>query len=134
VEAQRSVRGQGETILVVEDNAELRAAMAAGLEQMNYRVLEAGDGSEALAILERHAGEVSLVLSDLVMPEMGGQALFHAMRQRGLTLPMVMLSGHPMESELRSLREQGLAGWMLKPPNTAQLSQLLARALREAAE
>lgn len=70
-----------------------------------------------------------MVLSDLVMPEMGGQALFQAMRRRGLSLPVVMLTGHPMENELQSLQAQGLAGWMLKPPEMEQLSRLLARLL-----
>jgi CheY-like chemotaxis protein len=65
---------------------------------------------------------------------MGGQALFHAMRQRGLTLPVVMLSGHPMESELKDLQAQGLAGWMLKPPSPEQLAQVVARALRKESE
>jgi DNA-binding NtrC family response regulator len=70
-----------------------------------------------------------LVVSDLVMPEMGGQALFHALRQRGLTLPVVMMSGHPMENEMASLQAQGLAGWLQKPPDIEQLAQLLAQAL-----
>lgn len=70
-----------------------------------------------------------LVLSDLVMPNMGGQALFHALRRRGLPLPVVMLSGHPMETELEHLRAQGLAGWLRKPPDMARLSHMLARAL-----
>jgi DNA-binding NtrC family response regulator len=78
--------------------------------------------------LEEHT-EVALVVSDLVMPEMGGQALFHALRERGLTLPVVMMSGHPMESEMASLQAQGLAGWLLKPPSIEQLAQLLARTL-----
>ena len=134
IETRTVVQGQGETILVVEDNADLRKALAMSVELLNYRVLAAADGLEALDTLEQHAGEVSLVLSDLVMPEMGGAALFHAMRQRGLTLPMVLLSGHPREKEMESLRELGLAGWMLKPPNMAKLSQLFARALREAAD
>jgi CheY-like chemotaxis protein len=128
------VRGQGETVLVVEDEATLRGALADILELLNYQVLEAANGHEALDILERHAKEVALVLSDLVMPGMGGPALFHALRQRGLTLPVVMLSGHPMEDELENLQSQGLAGWMLKPPNVEQLSQLLARALEEKPE
>jgi PAS domain S-box-containing protein len=129
LETPTYVQGQGETILVVEDNVALRKALAATLEALNYRVLEAADGREALDILEQRAEEVSLVLSDLVMPEMGGQALFHAMRQRGPNLPVVMLSGHPLESELEDLQTQGLAGWMLKPPDLEQLAQLLARAL-----
>jgi CheY-like chemotaxis protein len=69
------------------------------------------------------------VLSDLVMPEMGGQALFHALRKRGLILPEVMLSGHPMETELEHLRAQGLAGWLRKPPDVVRLSRMLPRAL-----
>ncbi len=72
---------------------------------------------------------IALILSDLVMPEMGGQALFHAIQQRGLTLPMVMLSGHSMENELQALQVQGLAGWLRKPPDMAQLSWTLAQAL-----
>ncbi len=123
--------GQGETLLVVEDEIAVREALVEGLQTMNYRTLEAGDGQEALEILERHGDQVALVLSDLIMPGMGGQALFHAIRQRGLTLPVLMLSGHPAENELKELQEQGLAGWMLKPMNMEQLAQLLARALEK---
>jgi len=129
IERQAAIRGQGETVLVVEDNAALRGALVDILELLNYRALQAANGREALAVLERRADEIALVLSDLVMPEMGGQALFHAMRQRGLTLPVVILSGHPMERELEALQAQGLAGWILKPLDEEQLGQLLARAL-----
>ena len=129
IERQASIRGQGETVLVVEDNAALRGALVDILELLNYRALQAANGREALAVLEQRADEIALVLSDLVMPEMGGQALFHAMRQRGLTLPVVILSGHPMERELEALQAQGLAGWILKPLDEEQLGQLLARAL-----
>ncbi|MCP4537176.1 MAG: response regulator [Chloroflexi bacterium] len=125
------VQGQGETILMVEDNVALRQALVGTLEQLNYQVLEAANGREALDMLEVRAGEISLVLSDLVMPEMGGRALFHTMQQRGLTLPVVMLSGHPMENELEDLQSQGLAGWMLKPPDMERLSRMLVRVLKD---
>jgi two-component system cell cycle sensor histidine kinase/response regulator CckA len=121
--------GQGETILVVEDNRTLQKVLMDSIESLNYRVLTAANGQQALALLEEHE-EVALVVSDLVMPEMGGQALFHALRERGLDLPVVMLSGHPMESELVNLKAQGLAGWLLKPPSLFQLAQLLSRVLR----
>jgi PAS domain S-box-containing protein len=129
LETQAFVQGQGEIILVVEDNAALRKALADTLELLNYRVLEAANGREALNVLEQRASKIALVLSDLVMPEMGGQALFYAMRQRGLILPLVMLTGHPMKSELESLQRQGLAGWLIKPPDPEQLAQLLAKVL-----
>ncbi|MBN1876587.1 MAG: PocR ligand-binding domain-containing protein [Anaerolineae bacterium] len=128
---QALVQGQGETILVVEDNATLRQALMDNLSLLNYRVREAANGREALKILQQSAGEIALVVSDLVMPEMGGQALFYTMRQLGLTSPLVLLSGHPMENELRSLQAQGLAGWMFKPLDMEQLSHLLAQLLSD---
>jgi signal transduction histidine kinase/ActR/RegA family two-component response regulator len=129
-EAEILCQGQGETILVVEDNGALQKALVASVESLNYRVLAADNGEEALAVLEEHP-EVALVASDLMMPKMGGEALFHALRERGLTLPVVMLSGHPVESEMANLQAQGLAGWLLKPPGIGQLAQLLARALKQ---
>ena len=123
------VQGQGETILVVEDNTSLRLALVEILKTLNYRTLEAVNGREALAILEQQAGEIDLVLSDLVMPEMGGQALLQAMRARGSTLPLVVLSGHPLTNEMQAMQELGLAGWLLKPPGIEELAALLARAL-----
>ncbi|MBN1316120.1 MAG: PAS domain S-box protein [Anaerolineales bacterium] len=133
LEAERQVlvQGHGETILLVEDNVTLRNALSDILKSLNYRVLKVANGREALELLESRAGEIALVLSDLVMPEMGGQALFHAIKERGLTVPVVVLSGHPMESELAGLMSKGLAGWMLKPPNQEQLAELLARVLSD---
>jgi signal transduction histidine kinase/ActR/RegA family two-component response regulator len=125
-------QGQGETILVVEDNASLRATLVDTLALLNYKTLTASNGRQALAVLEAQGSEIALVLSDLLMPEMGGEALYHALRQRGWTLPVVLLSGHPMEVELQALQAQGVAGWLLKPLETAQLAALLARALHAA--
>ncbi len=123
------VNGKGETLLVVEDNITLRRALVECLASLEYEILEAGNGHEALDILAQRAADISLVLSDLVMPEMGGQGLFYAMQKRAMSIPVVVLSGHPMEKELEKLQSQGLSGWMLKPPNMEQLSQLLARVL-----
>ncbi|MBN2394126.1 MAG: PAS domain S-box protein, partial [Anaerolineae bacterium] len=131
LETQAVVSGRGETLLVVEDDATLRQALVDALGSLNYQVLEAANGQEALDTLQQSAREIALVISDLVMPEMGGQALFHAMRQRNLTLPVIMLSGHPMEQELQSLQAEGLAGWLLKPPDIEQLSHLLAQVLKK---
>ncbi len=125
------LQGQGETLLVVEDNPAMCAALVEALCGLNYRVLEAANGHAALALLESHADEVVLVLSDMVMPEMGGLAMLHVMRQRGLRIPVVMLSGHPLENELHDLQPQGVAVWMLKPPDLANLAQVLRRILQE---
>jgi CheY-like chemotaxis protein len=129
----------------VEDNEILREALASTLELLNYQVLTAADGREALAILEQSLENLStgsepggdaaqgqgiaLVLSDLVMPEMGGKALLQALRERGLTVPFMILSGHPLEADLQTLQTQGLAGWLLKPTGMEELAAAVAFAL-----
>jgi signal transduction histidine kinase/ActR/RegA family two-component response regulator len=125
------IQGHGETILLVEDNAAAREALVHSLETLNYQVLEAANGREALAVLDHHADEIGLILSDVVMPEMGGIALFHTLKQRELPVPVVLLTGHLVEGELQMLRAQGLGAWLRKPPSLEKLAEVIARALRE---
>jgi two-component system cell cycle sensor histidine kinase/response regulator CckA len=121
--------GQGETILVVEDNAVVQKALADSLELLNYQVRKASNGQEALAVLEQRKGEIALVLSDVVMPRMSGIALLHAMRERGLVVRVVMLTGHPLKKEMERLRAHGMTDWLPKPPQLEQLAEVVARAL-----
>jgi two-component system cell cycle sensor histidine kinase/response regulator CckA len=95
-------------------------------------VLEVSNGEETLETLEQRRGEVSLVLSDVVMPRMSGTTLLHALRERGLVVPVVMLTGHPIEREMEQLRAHGMADWLPKPPQLEQLAEVLARALGRA--
>ncbi len=131
VRAYPLVQGHGERVLIVEDNATTRQALVESLAVLGYQVLTAQNGREALEVLTLHAGEIRLVLSDLVMPEMGGEALFHALRRRQEPVKMVILTGHLVDGGLRQLEALGLAGWMFKPPDLMQLGELLARVLAD---
>jgi two-component system cell cycle sensor histidine kinase/response regulator CckA len=126
---QPLVKGRGEIILVVEDNATTREALVESLELLNYGVLEATNGQEALMMLEQYDEKIALVLSDVVMPELGGIALLRTLRERGLSVPVVMLTGHPLEREMEDLRTRGMTDWLPKPPRLRQLSDVVARAL-----
>ena len=86
-------RGGSETILVVEDDDQLRRSAKRVLEEAGYQVLTAADGLEALEAL-RHATGASLVLSDLVMPRLGGRGLYDAARREGFTVPFMFASGY----------------------------------------
>jgi two-component system cell cycle sensor histidine kinase/response regulator CckA len=136
------VKGHGETILVVEDNATARRALVESLEQLNYQVLEAANGQDALDILERHASaaghdvaQIALVVSDVVMPEMSGIALLRSMKDRGLIVGVLLLTGHPLERELEDLRAQRAASllidWLPKPPSLEQLAAVVARGVKK---
>ncbi len=122
-------QGRGEMILVVEDDDTTRRAMVEILEMLNYRVLEAANGQEALEVFDRHSGEIALVLSDLVMPEMGGRTLFQALRQRDVSVKIVVLTGHPLGEEMEGLRAQGVVDWVQKPFSLEELADVVARAL-----
>ncbi|MCB8945319.1 MAG: PAS domain S-box protein [Ardenticatenaceae bacterium] len=117
--------GQQQTVLLVEDNVVARQALVDTLEFLNYRVLEVANGRNALTLLTEAEHEVDLILSDVVMPELGGMALFQAVRQRGLAVPMVLMTGHPLGEELEGMQAAGLAGWLPKPPNIETLARLL---------
>jgi two-component system cell cycle sensor histidine kinase/response regulator CckA len=128
------IRGHGETILVVEDDAAIRSALSASLELLNYRVLAARNGVEALALWDTNRAVIGLVLSDVVMPEMGGIALFHALQQRDPAVKVMLLTGHMLEQhledQLKMLKARGLAEWMQKPPALTKLAETIAAILR----
>jgi len=123
-------RGHGERVLLVEDNDAVRRALAASLQMVGYRVVEASDGAQALAMLEERRDEVDVILSDAVMPEMGGVALARTVRDRGWAIPVIIVSGHPQGSDLSDLEGLGVASWLTKPPEIDALAQALCLALR----
>src|SRR6266516_1074733 len=86
-------RGGSETVLVVEDDHQLRRSAKRILEEAGYQVVTAADGLEALEALRQTAG-VRLVFSDLVMPRLGGRALYDAARREGVTVPFLFASGY----------------------------------------
>ncbi len=128
------VRGTGETLLVVEDNSATRQALVDSLEMLNYQILVARNGREALPIWESSQDKVALILSDVVMPEMGGLEMFHVLRQRGNRVPMILLTGHPIQEDLEGLGPLGLAGLLFKPVTLEQLSEAVSLALHRAPE
>jgi len=87
------VRGS-ETILLVEDNEQVLATTREILEQLGYTVLVSGNGADALSILADHEGPIHLLLTDVVMPEMNGRALFARAAERHPGMKAVYMSGY----------------------------------------
>jgi CheY-like chemotaxis protein len=86
-------RGHGEVVLLVEDSESLREATQGILESLGYRVLTAATGLEALAVYEADGG-VDLVITDLVMPEMGGQELVRELLRSDPTVKALGVTGY----------------------------------------
>ncbi len=122
-------RGQGERILLIEDEKMTRQALVDTLTLINYRVVALTNGQEALNYLDNHLSEVDLILSDVIMPEVGGIALLKTLRQKGIQLPVILMTGHALNPEAENLQSYGLSGWLLKPPRVRRLAQMIANAL-----
>jgi two-component system cell cycle sensor histidine kinase/response regulator CckA len=105
--------GQG-TILLVEDEKDLRSLNARGLSSRGYTVLQAGNGVEAIDVLEHHEGEIDLVVSDVVMPEMDGPALLKELRRRKPELKIIFVSGYAEEAFANN-EPQGQHAFLAKP-------------------
>jgi CheY-like chemotaxis protein len=113
------------TVLLVEDERVVRDLARRTLARAGYRVLEASDGEEALEVSRRHPGPIDLVVSDVVMPRMGGRALVARLLAERPGLRVLFMSGYP--NDAGDLREvTGAAGNFLQKPFAP--SQLLARA------
>jgi len=118
--ANPDLTGRG-TILLVEDEEGLRALNARGLTSRGYTVLEASNGIEALEVLERRNGEVDLVVSDVVMPEMDGPTLLKEMRVKNPGLKMIFVSGYAEEAFQKNLPPEGQFSFLAKPFTLKQL-------------
>ena len=94
VEPLDRVRGGSETILLVEDEDTLRRSAKRVLEKFGYAVLVAADGQEGLELFRAHRAEIDLVVSDLVMPRVGGAQLHRALQQEGESVRFLLSSGY----------------------------------------
>jgi two-component system, cell cycle sensor histidine kinase and response regulator CckA len=120
--AGADLTGEG-TILLVEDEEGLRALNARGLTSRGYTVLEAGNGIEAIDVLEKSGKPVDLVVSDVVMPEMDGPTLARELRNRNPSLKIIFVSGYAEDAFQKHLpeHEKGQYGFLPKPFTLKQL-------------
>lgn len=119
--------GRGETILLVEDEPEVREAIQAILTHLGYRVLPAVNGREALNVYERRHADIDLVITDLVMPEMDGVALIKALRARDPRVKIIVMSGYPLKAERERGTLEGIVEWIQKPVALPQLAAVMRR-------
>ena len=120
--------GQG-TVLLVEDEDAVRAFAARALVQRGYKVLEAASGIEALEILGELDGEVDLIVSDVVMPEMDGPTFLREARANGVKARIIFASGYAEEAFSKNLPEGEEFGFLPKPFSLKQLTETVKAAI-----
>jgi CheY-like chemotaxis protein len=123
-----SESAQLETILVVDDAEPIRKMVCSMLSFSGYNCLEAADGQAALTLIRESAVSVNLVLTDIVMPEMGGTELARQVAELRPDLPIVFMSGYSDDPVVRTL-EHSPALFLPKPFTAAALTEKVRAAL-----
>jgi two-component system cell cycle sensor histidine kinase/response regulator CckA len=116
------------TILLVEDEEGLRALNARGLQSRGYTVIEAGNGVEALEELqelEKQGGEIDVVVSDVVMPEMDGPTLMKELKKRKPDIKIIFVSGYAEDAFDKSLPDPTQFNFLAKPFTLKQLVKVV---------
>jgi two-component system cell cycle sensor histidine kinase/response regulator CckA len=127
-EKPKDLTGQG-TVLLVEDEDAVRSFAARALGQRGYNVLQATTGAEALEVFLNHQGEVDLVVSDVVMPEMDGPTLFEKLRRERPDLKVIFISGYAEDAFRQHLAENEDFMFLQKPFDLKALAAAVKAAL-----
>jgi CheY-like chemotaxis protein len=124
--------GKGELILVVDDDAPIRDIVGSILRKHGYRVTGCADGLDAIRVFNIHADEISLVITDIDMPRVGGEALIRALLQLRPDVPLLAMSGlsrsDANEGDLLIVRRLAPA-FLLKPFSAEDLLATIHRLL-----
>ncbi len=123
--------GNGELILVIDDEAAVREMTSAALEAFGYRALTADNGATALSIFVNHRTEVSLVITDLMMPVMDGIATIRAFRKLNPDLPIIATSGLADSAKSVELEKLRVDLFLEKPYTSKSLLTRIAEALNK---
>jgi PAS domain S-box-containing protein len=118
-----SAPGGSETVLLVEDNTAVRELAARVLRAQGYTVLEAAHGGDALRVAQGYTGDLQLLLTDAVMPEMGGRALAGQLMARYPNLRVLYISGYTDEAILRHGELNSGVALLQKPFTPAALAR-----------
>jgi len=123
--------GDGEKILVVDDETTFRESTCEVLQRMGYRTVEARDGKEAVQVFEQHHQKIRLILMDILMPQMTGTQASKEIRRIAPTIPIIYLTAYdrtePMEQEVYEKH----AELINKPFRISTLSQAIQKALHK---
>jgi CheY-like chemotaxis protein len=122
--------GQGELILVVDDEASIREIAKTTLEAFNYRVVTANDGAEAIALFAQQQADIKAVVTDIMMPVMDGLALIRALRKLAPQLPIIASSGLAENARAAEAADEGVKAFLAKPYTAGTLLKLLADVLK----
>jgi len=120
---ERQPAGSGR-VLLADDEPDVRGVVRAMLETLGYEVTEARDGAEAVEIIRKRAAEIDLVILDLVMPRLTGEAALAQIRRIAPRVPAILISGYDESGRIREIVAEGSGGFLQKPFRRQDLGKM----------
>ncbi len=117
--------GEGELILVVDDEDSIRDITKKSLESYNYKAITANDGIEAIALYAEHRDRISIVLTDIVMPAMDGLTTIRTLQKINPQVKIIAVSGLVSNDKINAVTEIGIKAFLSKPYTAKQLLQTI---------
>ena len=131
---ERQVIKGTETILIVDDEDIVLNVGVEVLKTLGYQVLSARGGPEAIEIYRQKAGEIDMVILDMIMPEMGGGRVFDAMKGINPAVKVLLASGYSLNGQASNILSRGCGGFIQKPFSIIDLSKKIREILGQPAE
>jgi two-component system cell cycle sensor histidine kinase/response regulator CckA len=123
------IKGSG-TLLIVDDEELVLDVGVNMLEKLGYTVLEAHNGTEAVDIFKAHHHKIKLVILDIIMPDMGGGAVYEKIKSINPDVKVLLSSGYSVDGQAIELLERGCEGFMQKPFTLEELSGKITQILK----
>jgi PAS domain S-box-containing protein len=120
-----SLRGNGERILLIEDEKGVRLFTSTALRKNGYLPIEADSGKNALAVYEAENGNFDLILSDVVLPDINGYQLIDALVKQGADMPAILCSGYTEEKIIRTIQDRSRFHFIQKPFTLRDIIELV---------
>jgi CheY-like chemotaxis protein len=124
-------QGSG-TILLAEDEVQVKSVAIILLKEMGFNVLDAANGKEALELYQQNAADITMVMTDMGMPVMNGYDLFYELKQLDPGLPIIISSGFGEGDIVSKIPREEIAGVINKPYRFEQLREVLRGAAKSA--
>lgn len=124
-------KGNGELVMIVDDEENIRLITQRTLEKYGYQTLLANDGTEGIALFAQRNSEIKAVITDIAMPYMDGAAMIRAMKRISPTLPIIAASGLASDEQTAELRTLNVNAFLSKPYTAEKLLTLLAQILEK---
>lgn len=121
-------------LLIVEDEEKLASALKKGLEMQGYAVDTIGDGKKALTRISLHRDDYDLVILDLMLPSMDGREICREMRERDITVPVLVLTARAETESKVDLLLTGADDYLVKPFSFSELAARVTALLRRPSE